>query len=199
MNLLRLSRQDVPYVIMIKLNNVDCFEVVHLTKDIDISQFSSQKGRGLEIYLKQYALKEEEYGLTRTYLVIDSELQQIAAYFSLRTGLIAINKTFSRKKNNYTGIELANFAVNDSYREIKGSIPHFGSYVFMNIILPLVTEIAKYVGAAYLYIYSLPDNKLMEHYKTMGFEFAPKFITKCVYRHVKPIYDTGCIFMWQKI
>lgn len=68
-----------------------------------------------------------------------------------------------------------------------------------DITLPLVGEISKYIGAAYLYIFAIPENRLIAHYRTMGFSEGEKKTSRYVYRHVKPVYDKNCIFMFQKI
>ena len=124
---------------MIKLEDFSdgFYEIVHLTRDIDVSGFSSKKGCGLEMYLKKYAFYDEELKLSRTYLVLDSSTKQIAAYFTLRTGLITVSRGLFKGFDAYTGIELANFAVNDSYREIHDVIPRFGAHIFSQFILPL--------------------------------------------------------------
>lgn len=98
-----------------------------------------------------------------------------------------------------TNIELANFAVNDTYRENNDCIPKLGSYMFSNFVLPLVQYINQYVGAQYLYIFALPNDALMAHYQTMGFQSMDTKAEKFVYRHVKPFYDKGCKFMYQAI
>ena len=113
------------------------YEIVHLTKDVDVSGFTSKKGHGLEMYIKIHALGDEETNLARTYLVLDSSTKQIAAYFTLRTGLITVSRGLFKGFDAYTGIELANFAVNDSYREVNDVVPRFGSYVFSQFVLPL--------------------------------------------------------------
>lgn len=186
---------------MIKLESLtdDYFEVVHLTKEEDVSGFSSPKGYGLELYLKKYALRDEETNMSRTYLVKDIRTKQLVAYFTLRTGLITVSRGLFKGFDAYTGIELANFAVNDSYRKANNMIPHLGSYVFYQFILPLTMKIAEYVGSAYLYIFALPDNKLMAHYETMGFAHTTEKMRRFIYSHVKPAYDRDCIFMWQKL
>ncbi|MBO4630176.1 MAG: hypothetical protein J5687_09535 [Treponema sp.] len=56
---------------------------------------------------------------------------------------------------------------------------------------------AKYVGVNSLYIYALPEEKLIEYYKTVGFSRLPKEQEKFVQYHVKPEYDADCIFMYQ--
>lgn len=175
------------------------YEIVHLTKKVDVSGFASKKGYGLERYIKVHALNDEETKMARTYLVLDSATKQIAAYFTLRTGLITVSRGLFKGFDAYTGIELANFAVNDSYREVNKVIPRFGAYIFNQFILPLTMEITKYVGAAYLYIFALPDNKLMAHYETMGFSHTSEKMRRFIYSHVKPAYDEGCTFMWQKL
>jgi len=111
------------------------YELVHLTKDIDLSGFVSKKGYGLEHYLKEDALIHENLKLSRTYLVLDSQTKQIAAYFTLRTGLITISRGLFKGFDALTGIELANFAVNDLYREVHNVIPGFGAYVFSQFII----------------------------------------------------------------
>lgn len=51
----------------------------------------------------------------------------------------------------------------------------------------------------YLVKDALPEEKLIEHYHTMGFSRLPEHQEKFVQRHVKPKYDEGCIFMYQVI
>ena len=46
---------------------------------------------------------------------------------------------------------------------------------------------------------SEPKDKLLEHYKTMGFQRTSIKMERFVYRHVKPAYDKDCIFMYQVI
>ncbi len=175
------------------------FKVEHLTNNDDLSGFQLSKGKGLEIYLKESALFEEENNISRTYLVKYKRTGIIAAYFTLRTGLITISRGFLKGFDTYTGIELANFAVNDNYNENIEDIPKLGAYIFDSFIIPLVEEISKYVGAYVLYIFALPKDKLMAHYKTMGFTLTNERVERYIYRHVKPYYDKGCRFMFQRI
>ena len=177
----------------------DLYGIVHLTSDFDVSGFMSPKGKGLERYLKYQAIVEEKANLSRTYLVLDKESNEIAAYFTLRTGLITLKAGSGDGFNAHSAIELSNFAVNDAYRDINDLKPGFGMYVFNQFILPLAKMISQYVGAAYIYIYSLPYKKLMVNYEKMGFFRATTEMEAFIYSHVKPIYDKGCIFMWQKL
>ena len=171
-----------------------------LDKD-DISKFviKRRQGRGLEVYLKEVALQQEAIGESRTYIIRERECNQIVAYFTLRTGLITVSRGFLRGFNTHTGIEFANFAVNDAYREDNDRIPMLGSYIFYSFVIPLVQYISDFVGAELLYIYALPHDRLMEHYRTMGFETASKKVSRYLYRHVKPFYDRQCVFMYQAI
>lgn len=137
--------------------------------------------------------------MSRTYLIKDIRTGQIVAYFTLRSGLITVSRGFLKGFDAYTGIELANFAVNEAYKKADEKTSHLGSYVFYQFILPLTQSITEYIGAAYLYIFSLPNDKLMAHYETMGFSHTSEKMKRFVYSHVKPKYDKGCIFMWQKL
>lgn len=154
-----------------------------------------------KLYLKRFALKDELDGIARTYLLVTPKTRTIAGYFTLRTGLITESRGLFKGFDTYTAIELANFAVNEIYKEKEKNddIPKLGIYIFSKFILPLVENISQYVGAGYLYIFSLPNDKLMAHYEKMGFRSFDKKKSHFVYSHVKPVYDRGCQFMVQKI
>ena len=178
----------------------ELFTIEHLSNKTDgLKDFKCSKGIGLEHYLKEVSLQDELSNIARTYIIRNKDTMQIVAYFSLRTGLITISRGFMKGFNATTGIELANFAVNDNYKEVNDDIPKLGSYIFWEFILPLVQHIQCYVGAKLLYIYALPYEKLLAHYSTMGFTRTDQKMERFVYRHVKPNYDKDCIFMYQII
>lgn len=58
----------------------------HNLEEIKDFFVSKQTGKGLENYIKTMAESEEYRRSNRTYLVRDKETNEIAAYFSLRTG-----------------------------------------------------------------------------------------------------------------
>ena len=101
--------------------------------------------------------------------------------------------------NTIPAIELSNFAVNENYRRTHPLAPKFGFHIFNVFIFPLVRELAKYVGVNALYIYALPNERLIGHYKTMGFKRLSPDDERFVQKHVKPEYDEGCIFMYQTV
>lgn len=186
---------------MIDLNKFSdgFYRVEHLTSSSDVTSFECKKGKGLEFYLKKVAIHDESIKMSRTYLVKSESTSELVAYFTLRTGLITVSRGIFKGFDAYTGIELANFAVNDLYKEANDVIPKLGSYLFNQFILPLVNEISDDIGAAYLYIFALPQNRLISHYATMGFKTESKKFSRYVYSHIKPIYDRGCVFMYQKL
>lgn len=188
---------------MIDLNelNDELFYIEHLGLDENTDCFTvnNPKGKGLESYFRKYAIRDEEENIARTYVIKDNSSKEIVAYFTLRSGLITVSRGFLKGFDAITGIELANFAVNDSYREVHDVIPRLGSYIFYTFILPLVKNISCYVGAKLIYIYALPEDKLMSHYETMGFSRTSEKMERFVYSHVKPAYDKNCIFMIRKI
>lgn len=189
---------------MVKLEELgdDLYQIVHLTKEWEIkckSFRTNPEGKGLETYINYFALSDEIDGVSRTYLIVDRESKEIVAYFTLRTGLITVSRGLFKGFDTRTGIELANFAVNEIYRHANAVRPKLGSYIFDTFIIPLVKSISEYVGAKYLYIYALPKYKLMEHYKTLGFTTTTGSAERFVYRHVKPAYDKDCRFMFQRI
>lgn len=162
-----------------------------------IKQFeTNENSPGLEYYLKDIALYDETHNLSRTYLVKDKTTQELAGYFSLRTGLIT-RQVKDDRFDSIPAIELANFAVNSDYKKNHSDIKLLGFYIFKNFIIPLTECLGKYLGIHALYIYALPNERLIEHYGKMGFSRLPPEQEQFVQFHVKPKYDEGCIFMYQ--
>lgn len=164
-----------------------------------IAEFEADKNAfGLEDYLKNQSAKDEKENNSRTYLIKDILTGELAGYFSIRTGLITIQVEGDRF-DSFPAIELANFAVNKCYKESHPEVSALGFYTFRKFILPLVNSIAKYVGVNSLYIYALPETKLINYYKKLGFTRLPKKQEQFVQYHVKPQYDKGCVFMYQTL
>ena len=173
----------------------DSSDNLRLIQDFCVSNTSAY---GLECYIKNLAESDEKDGSARTYLVKDKFSHEIVAYFSLKTGLFTVDAG-----NGYfysiPSVELSNFAVNSLYRQNHPDAKNLGSTVFVEFILPLVKYLRTIVGIQAIYIYALPEDKLIKHYNTMGFNRLTAEEEKFVHQHVKPKYDKGCIFMYQLI
>lgn len=164
-----------------------------------ISEFSALNGaEGLENYLKNQASSDEENLYARTYLIKDSVTGELAAYFSLRSGLITV-QAYHESFDTIPAVELSNFAVNKNYRNNHPETSMFGAFILKKFILPLAQMMSRYIGTSSLYIYALPDEKLIEHYTKLGFTRLSKKQEKFVQNHVKPKYDEGCVFMFQNL
>jgi len=174
---------------------LDSSENLRLIQDFCITNSS---GYGLERYIKELAESDEKDGSARTYLVKDKFSHEVVAYFSLKTGLFTIDAE-GGYFYSISAIELANFAVNSSYRKNHPDAKNLGSTVFVEFVLPLIRYVKTLVGIQAIYIYALPEDRLIEHYKTMGFNRLDAEDEKFVHQHVKPKYDEGCIFMYQLI
>lgn len=46
---------------------------------------------------------------------------------------------------------------------------------------------------------NLPNERLIKHYKTLGFTRLSPEDEKYVHAHIKPKYDRKCIFMYQTL
>lgn len=154
--------------------------------------------RGLESYLKSQAENDENNNGSRTFLIKDAATGKLACYFSLRTGLIAVQRD-DGLFDTIPAIELANLAVNDAYRREESKIAKIGFHVFDRFILPIVRNVADLIGVQCLYIYALPKERLIQYYASLGFMRLPSEDEAFVHSHVKPAYDRGCIFMYQGI
>lgn len=146
------------------------------------------------------ALEEERANKARTYLIEDPETGELIAYFTLKAGLVGFkkNRRFLNKAfDAMSGIEVANLAVNEAYRQAHKSLHGLGYMVFRNYILPKAEEAQRIIGVEILYIYALPRNDLINHYKEYGFAKLAPFQQKYIEKRFRPGYDKGCIFMYQ--
>lgn len=70
----------------------ELYSVHHLTQEdtsaIKTFRIDNPKGKGLELYLQEMAIEEENNNNARTYLVKDLLSKEIVVYFTLKTGLI---------------------------------------------------------------------------------------------------------------
>lgn len=164
-----------------------------------ISDFKAlNAAQGLEDYLKYQASNDENELNARTYLVKDKATFELAGYFTLRSGLITV-QSYHESFDTIPAVELSNLAINGIYRENHLDKKRLSLLFLRQFILPIAKTMSKYVGVRSLYIYALPDEKLIEHYEKLGFSRLPKKQEKFVQNHVKPKYDEDCIFMFQNL
>ena len=177
------------------------FRIEHISDARDvhkaIAEFSAgDEAKGLELYLKEAALRDEAERDARTYLVRDAVTNEVAAYFSLRACLVPIPIDDT---DIYTipAVELSNFARNKNYRPEGRRIGKIGGYVFLHFVLPLVRHASSLIGARLVCLYALPVARLVRYYETLGFRRLDAEKTKFVSSRVKPKYDRGCVFMFR--
>ncbi len=157
-----------------------------------------RSGFGLELYLKQTSVFDEENRLNSTYLVKDKMTHEIVGYFSLKTGLFTVEmSSVEGYFDTIPSVEMSNFAVNALYRANHPDIKRIGEIIFRSFVLPIVKHIQNFVAVKALYIYALPEEKLISHYKSLGFSRLSEEEEAFVHAHVKPKYDDDCIFMYQ--
>ena len=69
--------------------------------------------------------------------------------------------------------------------------------ILYDFIIPIAKYIQAFTAVQALYIYALPEKRLIEHYSSLGFERLGEDEEQFVHQHVKPAYDRDCIFMYQ--
>ena len=152
---------------------------------------------GLELFLKEYAENDEKKFLSSTYLVKDKSTKEIVGYFSLRTGLFTMGIENTEYFYSIPSVELSNFAVNSLYRTSHPEVKEIGKTILNKFIKPIILHIRAFVAVRAMYIYALPEDRLIQHYESLGFHRLSKEAEAFVHAHVKPKYDDGCIFMYQ--
>lgn len=74
-----------------------------------------------------------------------------------------------------------------------------GKLFFYYFIMPLIKQIATYLGVKMIYVFALPEVSLINYYKKLNFCRLPKDEEKKLHIRIKPKYDQECIFMFQTI
>ena len=183
----------------------DLYECRHLCEDDveGLKGFTVRDGGGnLANYLSVGALYDEQEHNARVYLVIDKETKEIAGYFALKAGYVAIHakrKLFSKEFDSVPGVELANFAVNSSYIKNHGNRKGLGAAIFEYCILPTAKKAQEVIGIKFIYIFALPYLDLINRYKAYGFSRLNRLQEKNTHVLIRPRYDQGCIFMYQTL
>ena len=163
----------------------------------------------LATFIKEWAWDDENEGLMRTYIVRDQVTDEIVGYFAIKAAMMSVNerKKVDRrtgKKRIYfdtmPGIEIANFAVNETYIEHNEEVRGIGVLIFYEFIYKIVTGIAEMLGVKYLFIYALPYDTLIQRYmKYYHFRRLPVALEQKLHKRIKPEYDDDCVFMYQKL
>ena len=171
-------------------------------RDVMLFEPVDASGAGLALYLQNMAFAEEDAGTMRTYLVRDNVTDELVGYFSLKAGLVSLDERKDDENPQFDtvpGIELANFAVNNAYRQAHPASKGAGALIFHELVLPLVNRAAEQIGVFLLYIYSLPYERLMRNYATYGFSRLSLEEEALLHARLKPRYDAQCVFMYMPI
>ncbi len=154
-------------------------------------------------------------------MVRDNRSSELVGYFSLKAGLISYNehdvpvvdeitgeevvdeetgeKKMRRVFDTLPGVELADFAVNQTYIDNHPDLKGVGLVIYNKFILPVVREAAETIGIKLLYLFALPYEDLIDRYKTYGFSRLEKELEEELHKRLKPLYDDDCKFMYRML
>lgn len=180
-----------------------CYSLADIDErdEADIKAFEpvDERGRGLVLYLQRCALPDEEASVMRTYLVRDVDTDELVGYFSLKAGLVSTDEVLTTDGAGFDtlpGIELANFAINGRYRRVHPATKGCEYMVYDELVSEVIAAAAKIVGVAVIYIFSLPDERVVANYGCYGFRRLSPEAESALHRRLKPRYDEGCVFMY---
>ena len=193
----------------------------HDEKDIMNFTVRDEKGTGLLEYVQHQAFPDEIDGTMRTYIVRDNTSSEMVGYFSLKAGLISRNErdvevldedtgdvvfdcdtgdvVMRQVFDTLPGVELANFAVNQSYIRKHPDMKGVGEIIYQRFIHPIVEKVAESIGIKTLYIFALPYDELIARYEEYGLKRLDEENERKVHRRLKPLYDESCIFMYEML
>lgn len=157
---------------------------------------------GVEKFIRFNSYIHEDANLDRSYLVRVKATDELVAYFSLRAGFIASDSMSGTEDSfeSIPGIEISNFAINKHYRHKHPNTKGLGEVIFGTIIKPIIEETAKLVGVRIVYIFALPNAKLISYYQN-AFDFVRlnREQEEKMHNRIRPEYDRNCIFMYQRL
>ena len=194
--------------------NLELIKSFKIDREQDYSS-DPYKVVGLEAYLKRCAWDEDERNEVRIYLVIDTETDELAAYFGLKSGMVVdsgdgmpseeekeeIMREYHAKllPEVIPGIEISHFAINDNYRRGRGKdggpVRGLGRYFYPAFVYPIIEDVAEKIGVGMIYLYAAGDDHLVHYYEQVfGFHALND---EDVFIPLEPNYDGGCTFMYQ--
>ena len=177
----------------------------------DIQQFTVRNpeiASGLANYLKNHAFADEANNAMRTYLVREYMTDELVGYFSIKSGMVSLNEREITDESGNTqitfdtlpGLEIANFAINETYLKSHSEWKGIGIMIFNHFIRTLADQVAVISGTTVLYIFALPFDSLIERYqKVYSFLRLDKSEEDDLHKRLKPHYDQSCIFMYQML
>ena len=170
----------------------------------DIKDFTviDSNGEGLISYLRYLAFPDEDSGTMRTYIVRDIYSSELVGYFSLKAGLISVNEVHTENGESFDtipGVEVTNFAVNNTYIRNHPDMKGIGLIIFNDFIVPIIENASKSIGIKIIYIFSLPFERLINRYHSYGFLRLDSESENELHKRLKPNYDEECIFMFQQL
>ena len=186
--------------------NVYCHPLATATEaDVrDVMSFEplTPKGHGLASYLRYLAFPDEEAGEMRTYLVRDKDTDELVGYFSLKAGSMTHGESVEDGRATFDaspGVELANFAMSKAYREEHPQTRGSGETIFRELVLDIVRRTAQLVGVSVVYLFALPDERLIAAYERYGFSRLDPDREALLHARMKPRYDAQCVFMFMRL
>lgn len=129
----------------------------------------------------------------------DKFTDELAGYFALRNGDFTLKHFIDGETFTFAVpcVELSNFAVNSAYRDKHPEVKRLGTTIFKQFVVPTVKLAGEISAVQAIYIYSLPEEDLMNHYSDFGFSRLTEEEEKFIHENAKPSYDESCIFMYQ--
>ena len=198
------------------IKNKELIKDFYIEREKEYSDPSKTNGRiiGLEAYLKYCAWEEDADNETKVYVIKTYFTNEIVAYFSLKCGLITLDREsrnfLKEERAKESGIklvpdtipcvEIAQYAVNDNYKKAHGKngqpLKGLGEALYPDFIYPIIKKASSIIGFKTIYLYAAGDKHLTDYYeRVFGFEkvehnnFVP----------VMPYYDNGCAFMYYNL
>lgn len=86
--------------------------------------------------------------------------------------------------------------MNGTFRKAHPESKGTANAVFTDLIVPLVRRAASIVGISLLYIFSLPEERVIANYERYGLRRLGRTSEAQLHARLKPSYDDQCVFMY---
>ena len=173
---------------MVDYTVINLDEIISLDKEIVFNAFKSYEPKYNETevydYLNNYAIKNNELGYSKTYLIINPKSKEliIYGYFTIcnkiielknisktkRKKLLGYNYPNNRKKDYFPAYLIGQISVNNKYPNV------LEKYEVMNCCLDTIKHIRSMIGCNIIILECKNNDRIINYYKENGFSIYNK-------------------------
>lgn len=139
-------------------------EIFEIFKNIDLHKFCCENDEVNE-YLYNIALISNEKLLSKTYIIINKENNDIVGFFTLSASLLKLKESKKYDISGVPAILLGRIGVDNKYRH-----QYIGEFL-LEMALGICEEVKELIGCRLILTENVAGSKILDYFKKLGFQF----------------------------